>query len=491
MLNCFSTKPKQWIMDYLKDYFVKSFNYFSKILSSNPIKRLPTPGFFSALVLIGVTFAFTSCEEENPTTGWEGESSVLGHYTYETSTMYAIKDEHRHIHPGSLPFLSSDEGTFDPESVMLLVPGRVMAKMPKASLLKNSDQATEEQGIDPANMLAVFPVSKSERPLTLKEREEIPPDLWHGNEPIWWKFNGSQFFPDETFTPGDDGLEVPGDEWMPENLGDMEILVYNGTQSSGELFGDVDWSEHTVENGSVIETEKEQLAVAVPFDRLTNLKMEPRFNLAEVLYENPDKIAFPTDTSGKDFVDPKPTAIFLSPPEASNSNPEATHPLISGKNFFPDETFVPSTVSVFTIPVKELFPDETFSAYQSSVINSDKRLLLFGSDHFTSAPAGWTNHEPGAEINVSNTYVIMSNSVLDIHSGLMHYIGPNRLNINGADGESYWPEDFYYPNEFEFRDETFAPGSEFAFIRPGSKYSAAMLFQMGMEVNLDQEPGNY
>lgn len=105
--------------------------------------------------------------------------------------MYAIKDEHRHMHPGSLPFLSSDEGTFDPESLMLLVPGRVMAKMPKASLLKNSNQAAE----------------------------------------------------------------VPGNEWMPENLEDMEILVYNGTQSSGELFGDVDWSEHTVENDSLVVTD--------------------------------------------------------------------------------------------------------------------------------------------------------------------------------------------------------------------------------------------
>jgi hypothetical protein len=290
---------------------------------------------------------------------------------------------------------------------------------------------------------------------------------------------------------------------------DMQILVYNGNQDPGKLFGETDWSEQAVEMGTTVETEKEQLAVAVPFDRLINFNLELNFNLAEVIREDPAKIDFPVE---KGSVDPKPTASFFSGitvEDGTGSGGEFGHligpnrlgenefnerlgqvAMIDGRNFFPDDLFTPSRVSVFTIPVKELFPDDLFMPYEGSADFGESRLLLFGSDAFSEAPnIKWTHHQPGEEMDVSHTQVILPNSILTAEGGGTAgkaILPPARRMIGSSDGETFFPDGVFYPDELKFPDDLFLPEERFHFTRPGVNYSAGAIQEMGRQIEVSQ-----
>jgi len=438
------------------------------------------------------SIVLTSCEEDDDGTsspGWNWRDCVLGKYTHETQAMYAIPEGQFYTQAGSLPFLETGRDSFGLEGMMLVVPGRAL-----------------EEGVAPSEMMAVFPVSEQERPVHIPEGNIFSKKSSSAN-PMWWSFSGPQFFPNDVFV--DDQLGDVIGSWVPESMEDLQILVYNGSQDPGKLFGDTDWSEQAVEMGTTIESEKEQLAVAVPFDRLSNFNLELNFNLAEVIQEDPAKIDFPVE---KGFVDPKPTASFFSGitlEDGTGSGEEFGHligpnrlgengfnerlgqvTMIDGRNFFPDDLFTPSRVSVFTIPVNELFPDDLFMPYEGSSDFGESRLLLFGSDAFSEAPnTKWTHHQPGEEMDVSQTRVILPNSILAAEGGGTAgkaILPPARRVIGSSDGETFFPDDLFYPDELKFPDDLFLPEERFHFTRPEASYAATAIQEMGRQIEVSQ-----
>jgi|GEM_PF-2544515 len=477
-------------MNDLEKLFANSKNRSNKESELQKFSLWSRTGIVFLLTMVLGVFVFTSCEEEDPAApNWKGEKSVLGRYAHETQTMHSIPGDQVYIQPGSLPYLETGRDSFSLEGMTLVVPGRVM----------------EEEGVDPSEMMAVFPVSEEERPVRIPEME-MKLKKSNGVGPMWWSFSGSQFFPNDQFTSGGNAMDQPPSRWMPESMEDMQILVYNGNHDPGKLFGNVDWSDQAVEMGTTIESEKEQLAVAVPFDRLANFNLELKFNLAEVIHEDPAKIDFPVE---KGFVDPKPTASFFSGitmdgigdlpigligPNRLGDNGfnerlgQVT--MIDGQDFFPDDVFTPTTVSVFTIPVKEMFPDDLFMPYVGSSNFGESRLLLFGSDAFSEAPnSKWTHHQPGEEMDVSNTKVMLPNSILAAGGGgssAKAILPPSIRAIGSSGGETFFPNDVFYPDELKFPDCVFMPEEKFHFTRPDASYSATAIQEMGREIDVSQ-----
>jgi hypothetical protein len=430
---------------------------------------IPGKGIYLLMAFLVGLFALSACEEEEANSGAGEEATIVENYARESQTVRVVGPEDMHAYTGNNPFLSVDGEGFHPQTGTLMIPGRSF-----------SDSA-----VHPQEMLALFPGPEDYGSMTITN---------HPGGGQWYRFSGEEFIPGSRWTPGDDGLEVPGSGWMPEGPDSLEVLMYTGSKPVGELFGNADLSGHRIDldegESRTIQTDKSRIGVAVTMDQLYNIQVSPRNNLAEALLQDPEQIAFPVHPDSTTWV--QPTDDFFTVREQQTETKGISAPLdvalISGKHFFPSEVFTPSNVSVFTIPEKELFPGMVYSGYKPSDEQRYPDLLIFGSDRFQEAPnERLTLHDAGEEMDVSGTRVVLPLSVLEIRTGLTLYLDPAVKTIAGSNGESYWPDGNYYNNEFSFRSEVFTPGAAFTFLKPGVPYSTDALMQTGISVDLRKE----
>ncbi len=411
--------------------------------------------------------AFTACEEDDNATPDPG--TVLENYAHESQSLRAIGPDDMHAYTGNNPFLSIDGEGFHPSTGTLLVPGRNLSG----------------SSVRPEDLLALLPVPQDRGTLTITN---------HAGGGQWYRFSGEEFVPGPQWTPGDDGLEVPGDEWMPESPEDMEILMYTGSKAVADLFGGADISANQIDlaegESQNVESDKSRIGVAVTLDQLYNIRVSPRNNLAEMFFEDPQDIAFPVHPDSSTWVNPADGFFTVKGEgvQVKGIRAPLDVAMISGKHFFPSDAFTPNTVSVFTAPRNELFPGLVYSGYQPSETMSNPDLLFFGSDQFQEVPnPQFTLHNPGEEMDVSSAMVLLPVSVLEIRPGLTLYLDPAVRSIGSGDGETYWPDQFYYNSDFAFPSEVFTQGSEFTFLQPGVGYSSDVIRDLGVSVELDQE----
>jgi len=426
-------------------------------------------GVYFFLAFLAGIFVLSSCEEDDNNGQPEEPASIVESYARESQTVRVMGPENMHAYTGNNPFLSINGEGFHPQTGTLMIPGRSL-----------SDSA-----VHPQDMLALFPVPEDHGSITITN---------HAGGGQWYRFSGDEFVPGLEWTPGDDELEIPGSGWMPQGPDSLEVLMYTGSKPVGELLGNVDLSDNRIDlaegESRTIQSDKFRMGVAVTLDQLYNIKVSPRNNLAESLLQDPEQIAFPVHPDSSTWV--QPADDFFTVREEQTATKGIRAPLdvalISGEHFFPSEVFTPRNVSIFTIPEKELFPGLVYSGYKPSDEERNPDLLIFGSDRFQEAPNGrFTLHDPGEEMDVTGTRVVLPVSVLEIRPGLTLYLDPAIKTIAGTDGETYWPDEFYYSSDFAFPSEVFTPGAAFTFLRPGVSYSTDALMQAGMSVDLSQE----
>ena len=424
--------------------------------------------YFFLSFMVGV-FTLSSCEEDSNEGQPQEPASIVENYARESQTVRVMGPENMHAYTGNNPFLSIDGEGFHPQTATLLIPGRSLS----------------DSSVHPQEMLALLPMPEDRGTITITN---------HSGGGQWYRFSGDEFIPGPRWTPGDDGLEIPGIDWMPEGPDSLEVLMYTGSKPVNELLGNADLSDNRIDlaegESQTIETDKSRMGVAVTLDQLYNIQVSPRNNLAESLLQDPEQIAFPVHPDSSTWV--QPADGFFTVREEQSATKGIRAPLdvalISGKHFFPSEVFTPRNVSVFTIPEKELFPGLVYSGYKPSDEERNPDLLIFGSDRFLETPnERLTLHEPTEEMDVTGTKVVLPISVLEIRPGLTLYLDPAVKTIAGSEGETYWPDGIYYNNEFAFPSEMFMPDAAFTFLRPGISYSSNALMQAGISVDLSQQ----
>ena len=438
------------------DRIVNGFNRFFKSMAPLALS-----------FIIFLFFSMTACEEEESASGEPG--TLLENFAHETQSLRAIGPDDMHAYTGNNPFISVDGEGFNPQTGTLLVPGRSL-----------SDDA-----VQPEDMLAILPVPEDRGSLSITN---------HPRGGNWYRFKGEAFVPGPQWTPGEDALDVPGSDWMPQGPDSLEVLMYTGEKPVSDLFGGADLSQNRIAlaegESQMIEPDRSRIGIAVTLDQLYNIRVSPRNNLAELFSEDPQEIDFPVHPDSSTWANPADG--FFTVREEVNNVKGIRAPLdvalIGSENFFSSDAFTPSTQSVFTVPKNELFPGLVYSGYQPSGSGSNPDLLFFTSDQFQETPEEiFSLHDPGVEMDVSSTRVVLPVSVLEIRPGLTLYLDPAVRNIGGADSETYWPDRFYYHDDFAFPGELNTPGSAFTFLRPGVDYSTDEIMDLGIAVDIGLE----
>lgn len=426
--------------------------------------------------IIALLFAFSSCEEEDLEED-EQQTAVLQSFTEENKSLQVIGGGSMSIIPGELPYLTTGRDSIVPEGAMLFVP----------------QKAYEDDVVDRSEMLALIAVPGSN--WILHQKENVP-----GSE--WLRFSGGDFFPGSKWTPGNDELSVPGDEWMPDELSELEVFFYSGEQEASDFLGTMNLSDHQIPWPSADETKsiditKEKAALAVPASQLLNINMELNTNLSEAIYEPAESIDVPVE-AGSSYLPSDPaadvpdTTEFISGVMVTQGttlkNNGSSSPLgmitVSGQDFFTNGFFVPENVSVLTAPMTEVLEKSSDSPYASKAINSDTRILFFTSDYFVEPPYDiYTVTEPGEELFVGNTQVVLAPSIMNINQGLTLAISPGKLMLTDNLDGTYWPQEYYHPGGFEFPGIMYPPETspELLPIR-FSGYSPEAIQQMGVMV---------
>ena len=421
----------------------------------------------SLMFLFFALFTITSCEDEESVS--ETQATLMENYVHETHSMRVIGPDDMHAYTGNNPFLSVNGEGFYPQTGTLMVPGRSLSS----------------DAVHPEDMLALLPVPEDYGTLSITNHP-------HGGN--WYRLSGGDFFPGSKWAPGNDGLNIPGLDWMPQGPDSLEILMYTGEKPVSDLFGGADLSQHRLDltegESQTIESKRSRIGVAVTLDQLYNIQVSPRYNLAEIFMEDPKDFAFPIRPDSSTWVNPADG--FFTVREEGTIVKGIRAPLdvamISGKNFFSSDAFTPNNLSVFTAPKNELFEGLVYSGYEPSGSANNPDLLLFGSDRFQETPnEKFTLHNPGSEMEVSNTMVLLPVSVLEIQPGLTLYLDPAVRVIGSGDEETYWPDRFYYNSDFAFPTALNTPGGEFTFLHPGVGYSSDALMELGMKVEVGQE----
>ncbi|MFW5944636.1 MAG: hypothetical protein ACOCTU_05195 [Bacteroidota bacterium] len=135
----------------------------------------------------------------------------------------------------------------------------------------------------------------------------------------------------------------------------------------------------------------------------------------------------------------------------------------------------------------EVLEKSSPSPYADTAINSDTRILFFTSDDFIDPPYDiYSVTEPGNEVDVTNTQVVLAPSVMDINQGLTVGIAHGKLMLTESPDGNTWPQEYYHPGGFEFPSDTFFPSdifspTEFMHMR-FTGYSPEALQQMGVMV---------
>ena len=410
--------------------------------------------------IIALLVAFSSCEEELLSED-EQETSVLGNFAGENNSLQVLGGEDIRFAPGGVPLFSTNNESIVPEGAMLFVPER----------------AYEDGVVEHSEMLALIAVPSTN--WMLHQKENVPGDEW-------LRFSGEDFFPGSKWTPGNDELNVPGTEWMPDELSALEVLFHPGEQQPSDFLGNMDFSDYQIPWPSADETKnieitKEKAAFAVPASQLLNINMELNINLNEAIHEPASAIEFPTEMGAS-----VPAGGIGGMTVVMDGRTPTTYAsiLVNGENFFPDETFTPSTVSVLTAPMTEVLEKSSDSPYASKAINSDTRILFFTSDYFVEPPYDiYTVTEPGEELFVGNTQVVLAPSIMNINQGLTLAISPGKLMLTDNLDGTYWPQEYYHPGGFEFPGIMYPPETspELLPIR-FSGYSPEAIQQMGVMV---------
>jgi len=422
---------------------------------------------FSFMMLFFALFTITSCEDEESVS--EAQGTLLESYAYETQSLRVIGPDDMHAYTGNNPFLSVDGEGFHPQTGTLMVPGRSL-----------SDNA-----VHPEDMLAILPVPEEHGTLSITN---------HARGGNWYRFSGEEFIPGSGWTPGNDGLDIPGSDWMPQGPDSLEVLMYTGEKAVSDLFGGADLSQNRIDlaegESQMVESDKSRIGIAVTLDQLYNIRVSPRSNLAELFSEDPQEIDFPVYPDSSVWANPADGFFTVREEGASVKGIRAPLDvaLIGSENFFSSDAFTPRTQSVFTVPKDELFPGLVYSGYQPSGSGSNPDLLFFTSDQFQETPNEiFSLHDPGVEMDVSGTMVVLPVSVLEIRPGLTLYLDPAVRTIGNSDAETSWPDRFYYHNDFAFPGELNTPGSSFTFLRPGMAYSSEALMDLGRSVDISLE----
>ena len=95
----------------------------------------------------------------------------------------------------------------------------------------------------------------------------------------------------------------------------------------------------------------------------------------------------------------------------------------------------------------------------------------------------YTVTEPGEELFVGNTQVVLAPSIMNINQGLTLAISPGKLMLTDNLDGTYWPQEYYHPGGFEFPGIMYPPETspELLPIR-FSGYSPEAIQQMGVMV---------
>ena len=428
--------------------------------------RKLTPGLsivYSVLLLFIFFFFFSSCEEQSSSPEEDKQESLLQGFARENNTLRIIGNQNIQVIPGQVPFMSTQQDMLVPENLNIMIPGR----------------ATSDGMVHPGEMLVVLTLEGS-GPFELASK--VPATQW-------LRLTGQQFFPGDTWTPDNGEISFPGDAWLPDELSELDVLLYSGEHSLSDIFGEMDLSDYEVDligrDSIFIESDKEQVALVAPADELIHIDRELNTALHEVVYEQAGSFNIPTETGAHLNFKESSSQIMPASDQLKTGNNPFLVSTFSGEEFFPDDFFTPSTVSVFTAPLNEVFPTTKPSSYDSSYFNSETRMVVFGSDYFVDAPNDqFTVTEPGEELDVRNTQVFIANSVMDINPGFTILFSPVQTTIAGTGDQSYWPEAYYHPGDFQFPDGFFFPGSQWAFVRITGYYTSA-LQEMGEEIPLN------
>jgi hypothetical protein len=62
-----------------------------------------------------------------------------------------------------------------------------------------------------------------------------------------------------------------------------------------------------------------------------------------------------------------------------------------------------------------------------------------------------------------------------------------QVTVLGDNNESYFPEDYAHPPEFDFPEEFNTPGSGSAFLHPEIRYNPVTIENLGSEISLEDE----
>lgn len=423
------------------------------------------------LIVLTILFSFTSCEEdESQNMNGEDKANILQNFAKESGMLWLVERETIKVLPGTLPYINGENSElFSPENMLFFIP----------------EEATSDGMVKPEEMLALIQLegttqsTKSTMPDRhgpLRLKEAFPGSMW-------WRFTGGEFFPGSQWNPTDGETEVPGDSWIPDDLGNMEIFFYNGDQPADAYFGTMDMSEHEIHieegDSATVESAMEHVALAVPANQLINIKQNLSVNLAEVLYEPMDSINIPTETGSSIPLEGSDGVMLSSGSMNKTGNNPFLVTSISGDHFFPDDFFTPTTVSVFTAPMHEVF-------LMDDTAGNNTQIAVFGNDYYVDAPnAKFSVTEPGEELNVENTRVLIPNSIMNNNSGLTIMPSPMKLNLRGTDTKSYFPDKFYHPSEFSFPDDFFTTGTEFYYFKKRG-YAVEQIESMAMQINVSQ-----
>jgi len=401
--------------------------------------------------IIALFFAFSSCEEEDLEED-EQQTTVLQSFAGKNNSLRIIGSDELTLFHGKLMFLSTGRDSIAPKETMLFIPER----------------AYEDDVVKPSEILTLIMMPDPHGPYRLKKGVS-------GHEGHWLRFTGKEFM-----SP----LE-PLESKLPGDLSSMEVLFYSEEQQPSDFLGNMKFSDYQIPWPSADETKnyevvREIIALAVPASQLLNINMELSTNLSGVINEPASAIKFPTET-GASVAD----GVIGGQPVVTDKTPFTyASVFVSGENFFPDETFIPSTVSVLTAPITEVLEKTSASRYADTVINSDTRILFFTSDYFVEPPYDiYTVTEPGEELDVSNTQVVLAPSVMNINQGLTLAISPGKLSLTDNLDGTYWPKEYYHPGGFEFPSVMYPPETspELLPIR-FSGYAPEAIQQMGVMV---------
>jgi len=434
------------------------------MIYSNKIK------IFVVLFTITLLLTLNSCEELGVTSDEDNNSAetILAHFGPDT--LMVIQDEDINLKGGVIPFLENDivlEGDLRDE-VIFAIPGK----------------AADDGKIEYSEMMALIYIPDHMQPLKLKEGVPNPKFMIDGNE----------FVPGDEWISNDGEKSFSGLEWIPEDRSALDVLFYPGDRELTDLFGKTEDELGIRENrqfgDEAIETDK-KLAIAVPADVLFEISVTIDQDISEITSIDPDKIAVPNSGIIKDIGLLVKSDYY---PDSLRIEQDMLIPIISTDRFFEGESFSPETNSLIVSPIEygtEFTGNNPFLLHVDNPYDGLEEFIFFGGDRFVDDPKGSSyliNNDE--ELTFQRKRQLVMN-IGEVHlspypfaSTTFEQIAPTLENIlceiNGKNGESLVPENYYYPEELSFPTDFFTPGTTYNVIGLEKYFNAAAIVERGL-----------